>query len=112
MDCPLGFHPIKGDNHELINNFKIMEEALTNDQIRTIPDEDTGVVILNGEAYMNIDGRYVLDSEAQVILQERRVRRETEKLRQMEEALFKKADELKKKKEGVVEVEKVEEVIS
>jgi|GEM_PF-4100928 len=74
-----------------------MAKALTNDQIRTIPEEDCGVVILGGEAYRIIDNRYVLDEEAQVIFQERLVKRETEKLAQMEQALYKKAAELKEK---------------
>jgi hypothetical protein len=95
----------------LNNNFKIMEEALGNDQIRTIPEEEAGVVVLNGEAYMNVSGRYVLEAEAKVIFQERKVRKETDILRKMEEDLYKKAEDLKKVEDAKTP-EKVKEVIT
>jgi hypothetical protein len=68
-----------------------MEEAFTNDQIRTIPEEESGVVILNGEPYMNVGGRYVLEAEALYLFQHQRVQAEMAKLKKMEDAFKAKA---------------------
>lgn len=76
-----------------------MEQAPGNDQIRTIPEDEAGVVILNGEPYMNINGRYVLEAEAQVIFQHRKVLKEQKKLEEMENALFAKSEQLKSAKD-------------
>lgn len=72
-----------------------MDQAFTNDQIRTLPEEEAGVVILGGEPYMNVNGRYVLEAEALVIFQDRKVRFEIEKLKRMEKAFNVKAEELR-----------------
>lgn len=56
------------------------EQKTINSQIQTIPDEQIPPAYINGEPYRIIDGKYVPLAEAEIILQEKRVKKEKIKL--------------------------------
>lgn len=99
---------------DLDNVIKIVTKENEERQFNSgiIQDADSGVAIIDGEPHSLVDDKYILEPEARIIFQTRKVVREFLKLRDMKAAKKRAENVLKKSQKAIEkaqEKEKVEE---